>query len=293
MVVLKIACRLYLFQISNLPSSPKREIISCFLLKWPLFSDTIFLWGTYFMVCTGLIKSWFILLFPKKAWVTSLPEKTWSLGKIQKTLKTNIGPKGHFFPELKSKIILWLGHLWNLAIFLMSHVNCYSDIQSHRSLHYFFINLWFNNHKSNESVVLWVQIPPPMPTMLTNGSVVMVTCNGLMNLLMKTVQLKAFIQCEQKTAIPLNFAAGWMLKCIMWKLCSYMIWSTRHHQLLTPRRMSDGSYHVRKFILTLGLFGRRIVVVTCVRQSLTQSLYPLHPQNLQGAFNMTLSWMVL
>ena len=147
MVVLKIACRLYLFQISNLPSSPKREIISCFLLKWPLFSDTIFIWGTYyvyvyvyvyFRVCTGLIKSWFILLFPKKAWVTSLPEKTWSLGKIQKTLKTNIGPKGHFFPELKSKIILWLGHLWNLAIFLMSHVNCYSDIQSHRSLHYFF-----------------------------------------------------------------------------------------------------------------------------------------------------------
>ena len=65
--------------------------------------------------------------------------------------------------------------------------------------------------------------------------------------------------------------------------------------------------------LTLGLFGRRVIVVTCVCPSvrpsvcpsvrlsvpiilvntITQSVYPINPPNLLGDFNMALSWMVL
>ena len=53
--------------------------------------------------------------------------------------------------------------------------------------------------------------------------------------------------------------------------------------------------------LTLGLFGRRVIVVTCVCLSvpiilvntITQSVYQINPPNLQGGFNMALSWMVL
>ena len=61
--------------------------------------------------------------------------------------------------------------------------------------------------------------------------------------------------------------------------------------------------------LTLGLFGRRVIVVTCVCPSvrlsvclsvplilvntITQSVYPISPPNLLGGFNVALSWMVL
>ena len=55
--------------------------------------------------------------------------------------------------------------------------------------------------------------------------------------------------------------------------------------------------------LTLGLFGRRVIVVTCVCPSvrlsvilvntITQSVYPISLPNLLGGFNMALSWMVL
>ena len=65
--------------------------------------------------------------------------------------------------------------------------------------------------------------------------------------------------------------------------------------------------------LTLGLFGRRVIVVTCVCPSvclsvcpsvclsvpiilvntITQSVYPISPPNLLGGFNMALFWMVL
>ena len=70
---------------------------------------------------------------------------------------------------------------------------------------------------------------------------------------------------------------------------------------------------VRYSFLTLGLFGRRVIVVTCVCPSvclsvcpsvclsvpiilvntITQSVYPISPPNLLGGFNMALSWMVL
>ena len=57
--------------------------------------------------------------------------------------------------------------------------------------------------------------------------------------------------------------------------------------------------------LTLGLFGRRVIVVTCVCPSvclsvpiilvntITLSVYPINPPNLLGGLNMALSWMVL
>ena len=68
-----------------------------------------------------------------------------------------------------------------------------------------------------------------------------------------------------------------------------------------------------KYFLTLGLFGRRVIVVTCVCPSvrlsvcpsvclsvpiilvntITQSVYPISQLNLLGGFNMALSWMVL
>ena len=74
-------------------------------------------------------------------------------------------------------------------------------------------------------------------------------------------------------------------------------------------------------VLTLGLFDRRVIVVTCICPSvhlfvclsfrlsvclyvclsvpiilvntITQSVYPINPQNLQGDFDMALSWVVL
>ena len=66
-------------------------------------------------------------------------------------------------------------------------------------------------------------------------------------------------------------------------------------------------------LLTLGLFGRRVIVVTCVCPSvrlsvcpsvclsvpiilvntITQSVYPISPPNLLGGFNMASPWMVL
>ena len=66
-------------------------------------------------------------------------------------------------------------------------------------------------------------------------------------------------------------------------------------------------------LLTLGLFGRRVIVVTCVCPSvhlsicpsvclsvpiilvntITRPVYPISPPNLLGSFNMALSWMVL
>ena len=79
-------------------------------------------------------------------------------------------------------------------------------------------------------------------------------------------------------------------------------------------------YHILSchvYFLTLGLFGRRVIVVTCVCPSvrlsvcpsvclsvclsvpiilvntITQSVYAISPPNLLGGFNMALPWMVL
>ena len=63
--------------------------------------------------------------------------------------------------------------------------------------------------------------------------------------------------------------------------------------------------HCWYMFLTLGLFGRRVIVVTCACPSvclsvpiilvntITQSVYPISPPNLLGGFNMALPWMVL